>query len=117
MNLNAGDTIERIRRGHFRLTFVQHGEKLEHREVQLWDIVNHQMVKGTTEAAIVASMLLDNRTAAKHFEDVSAKDELADVMQVRPEGFQRVVAENPHLSRPPKKRGLGFTLRPPIPVK
>lgn len=116
MNTNAGDTVERISRGHFKLSIIEHGDRLQNREVQLWDVVNQVMVVGTTERAVIASMLLDHRTAAKHFTSINGKRELSKLSEPAEGGFQRVLKESPGMLVPPTNPGLGFTLRPTVPL-
>ena|GEM_PF-3026609 len=114
----AKQTIEKINRGHYRLAVIQHGDGGKNREVQVYDTVEGFMVKGVTERAIIAHILMDARTAAKHFEPIKAKKELEREMEIRrgdkKQGLQRVLDANKGKIKPPKsvtKKGGLPTLR------
>ncbi len=117
--MEAKQTIERINRGQFRIQIVQHGEGGKNREIQVVDTVHNFMVKGVTEQALIAHILLDSRTAVKHFEAVKGGKDLDREIDMRENpdrltGFQRVLAENEgKLSKPKSTRKPWPKLRPP----
>ena len=113
--IEAKQTIERINRGQFRLHIIQHGEGGKNREVQVVDTVHGYMVKGVTEQAMIAHILLDSRTADKHFEPIKAQKELqceTDAREGKPlSGLRRVLAENPALGKKAKAKRVWPKLR------
>ena len=110
---DAKQTIERISRGHFRICIIQHGDGGRNREVQVVDTVEGFLVKGVPEQDLIAHILLDSRTASKHFGEVKAKTELANEAASRDGsrkvGLRLVLEENKVISPPKsisKKGGL-----------
>ena len=108
-------TIERISRGHFRLEIIRHGEGGRNREVQVIDTVEGFLVKGVTEQAVIAHILLDARTAAKHFESIKASKDLEREMKRRDgsmtTGLEKVLQANKKLTKPKSARKAWPKLR------
>jgi len=111
----AKQTIDRIKRGHFRIHIIQHGDGGANREVQVVDTVHGFLVKGVTEQDMIAHILLDPRTAAKHFEPVKVGTELKREADRRDPkritGLQRVLKENKGIMKPKSAKKAWPTLR------